>query len=431
MAKTPDKRNTLAKRKVLITGMGMICPLGEDRHSTFQSALAGRCGIAKPSEDIAKWLPNVLVAPVATSPETLLDSKYAGYDRATQFALVAAHQAMAEANIAKAPADADRFSVYTGIGLGGAQTLDSLYQRFYTTLYDTSQEKRNPTVVHPLSVPRMMSNAAAALVSMHYGLNGPSNTYSVACASSAVAIGEAFRAIRDGYLDAAIVIGTEAMLTPGAMLAWNALRVMAKPNAADLSRSCRPFAKNRSGFVLGEGAAAIVLESEERAAQRQQKIFGELSGYGCSSDADHLTAPSMKQQVRAMRMAMDDAGLAPGQIQYLNAHGTATDAGDVVETQSIREAFGDAANRLAVSSTKSMHGHLIGASGIVEFALSVMAMNAGVLLPTATLEEPDPRCDLDFVPVEARRGCAIDAVMSNSFAFGGSNVSLVARRYSS
>ncbi len=416
---------------MLVTGIGMIGPLGLDRQSTFEAAVAGRCGITRPAEDIGKWLPNVLVASVSTHPETLLDRKYAGYDRATQFALVAAHQAMADANIAAAPEDADRFGVYAGIGMGGAQTLDSLYQRFYTTLYDTSQEKRNPAIVHPLSVPRMMSNASAALVSMHYGLNGSSNTYSVACASSAVAIGEAFRAIRDGYLDAAIVIGTEAMLTPGAMMAWNALRVMARPDTSDMSRSCRPFAKNRSGFVLGEGAAAIVLESEARAVKRQQKIIAELSGYGCSSDADHLTAPSMKQQVRAMRMAMDDAAIAPAQIQYLNAHGTATDAGDVVETQSIRAAFGDAANQLAVSSTKSMHGHLIGASGIVEFALSLMAMNDGVLLPTATLEEADPRCDLDYVPIEARRNCTIDAIMSNSFAFGGSNVSLVARRYPS
>lgn len=435
MTKISASGNASAKGKVLVTGIGMICPLGLDKQSAFQAAFAGRCSIDKPVEDIAKWLPNALVASVSTHPETLLDSKYAGYDRATQFALVAAQQAMADANIAAAPDDADRFGVFAGIGLGGAQTLDALYQRFYTALYDTSQQKRNPTIVHPLSVPRMMSNAAAALVSMHYGLNGPSNTYSVACASSAVAIGEALRAIRDGYLDAAVVIGTEAMLTPGAMMAWNALRVMAKPNTSDISRSCRPFAKNRSGFVLGEGAAAIVLESEARALKRQQKIsaqkiFGELCGYGCSSDADHLTAPSMQQQVRAMRMAMDDAGVAPSHIQYLNAHGTATDAGDVVETQSIRAAFGDAANQLAVSSTKSMHGHLIGASGIVEFALSVMAMNEGVLLPTATLEEPDPRCDLDYVPIEARRGCSIDAIMSNSFAFGGSNVSLIARRYS-
>ena len=410
--------------------MGAICPLGADRHTAFAAALAGKCAIGTPSAEIAKWLPHVLAAPTATSPETLLDSKYAGFDRATQFALVAAQQALAEANIEPSPADAQRFGVYCGIGFGGAQTLDALYQRFYTALYDT-QEKRNPTVMHPLSVPRMMANAPAALISMQYGLHGPTHTYSVACASSAVAIGEAFRAIRDGYLDAAVVVGTEAMLTPGAMMTWNALRVMAKPDAADAARSCRPFAKNRSGFVLGEGAAAIVLESEARARARQQIIFGEMCGYGCSSDAEHLTAPSSVQQARAMQMALDDAKLAPAQIQYLNAHGTATDAGDVVETQSIRSVFGAAAEKLAISSTKSMHGHLIGASGILEFIISVMAMNAGALPPTATLEVPDPRCDLDYIPLEARRGCAIDAIVSNSFAFGGSNVSLVARSYPS
>jgi 3-oxoacyl-[acyl-carrier-protein] synthase II len=245
--------------------MGAICPLGGDRHSAFETALAGKCAIVRPSPEIAKWLPNVLMAPAAANPEALLDSKAAAYDRATQFALVAAREAMADANIGPSPGNAQRFGVYSGVGFGGAQTLDSLYQRFYTSLYDPAQEKRNPAVMHPLSVPRMMANAPAALVSMHYGLQGPSHTYSVACASSAVAIGEAFRAIRDGYLDAAVVIGTEAMLTPGAMLAWNALRVMAKPDTDDISRSCRPFSKHRSGFVLGEGAAAIVLESEARA----------------------------------------------------------------------------------------------------------------------------------------------------------------------
>lgn len=409
--------------------MGAISPLGADRHQTFAAALAGNCAIRAAAPEIVKWLPHVVVAPAAANPEQLLDSKYAAIDRATQFALVAAQEAMSEAGISGKPEDAHRFGVYAGIGFGGAQTVDSLYERFYTLLHDSSQPGRNPTVMHPLSVPRMMANAPAALVSMRYGLNGPSNTYSVACASSAVALGEAFRAIRDGYLDAAVVLGTEAMLTPGALMAWNALRVMAKPNAADPARSCRPFSKDRNGFVLGEGAAAIVLESEARVRARSQRALGELCGYGCSSDADHLTAPSSAEQVRAMRQAIADAGMQPAQIQYLNAHGTATDAGDVVETQSIRAVFGDAADSLAVSSTKSMHGHLIGASGILEFAISVMAMEQGALPPTATLEVPDPRCDLDFVPLTARRNVEVEAVMSNSFAFGGSNVSLVARRY--
>jgi 3-oxoacyl-[acyl-carrier-protein] synthase II len=411
--------------KVLITGMGAITPLGTTRRASFDAALQGRSAVVAADGEVAKWLPQALVAPAA-DPAPLLDGKYASFDRAAQFALVAASEAMKEAAIVPAPADARRFGVYVGIGFGGAQTVDSLYTRFHTNVV---QGHRNPTLVHPLAVPRMMANAAAAAVSMHYGLRGPSHTYSIACASSAVAIGEACRAIRHGYLDAAVVIGSEAMLNAGAMIGWNALRVMARPDAADPSQSCRPFALGRSGFVLGEGAAAIVLESEARARGRHAAVYGELCGYGSSSDAEHLTSPSSAEQAAAMRMALAEAGLAPEDIGYLNAHGTATDAGDVVEAQSIREVFGAAADTLPVSSTKSMHGHLIGASGIVEFVLSMMALESGDLPPTATLETPDPRCNLDHVARVARRGCTLRAVMSNSFAFGGSNASLVARPY--
>ncbi|WP_174875409.1 beta-ketoacyl-[acyl-carrier-protein] synthase family protein [Vogesella oryzae] len=412
--------------KVLITGMGAISPLGADLPTSFAQALAGHCAIGAATPDIAKWLPNVLLAQAAAEPASLLDNKHAGLDRASQFALVAANEALAAANFGSAPADARRVGVFVGIGFGGAHTVDGLYDRFQSAVH--SDGKRNPVMVHPLSVPRMMANAPAAAISMSYGLHGPSHTYSVACASSSVAIGEAFRAIRDGYLNAAVVVGCEAMLTPGALLAWNALRVMAKPHAANPARSCRPFSQDRSGFVLGEGAAAIVLESAARAGDRDQQPLAELAGYGCSSDAAHLTAPSSAEQIYAMQQALADAGLSPDDIQYLNAHGTATDAGDVTETESIRGAFGSAAERLAVSSTKAMHGHLIGAGGILEFALSVMAMNCGSLPPTATLEQPDPRCDLDYIPLQARHGCDIRAIMSNSFAFGGSNVSLVAKR---
>lgn len=418
-------------RKVVITGMGAFSPLGIDRHSTFANALSGRSAVEPAPAEIAQWLPHVLVAPAAADPEPLLDRKYAGVDRATQFALLATHEAATEAGLAGPPPDSRRFGVFAGIGFGGAQTVDGLYARFYKTLYDPGSQHRDPTVLHPLSVPRMMANAPAALISMRYGLHGPSNTYSIACASSAVAVGEAYRAIRHGYLDAALVLGTEAMLTPGSLMAWNALRVMAKPDPVTVARSCRPFAADRTGFVLGEGAAAMVVESEARASARGATIFAEVCGYGCSSDADHLTAPSAAEQVNAMRQALDEAQLLPAQVQYMNAHGTATETGDVVETQSIRTVFGPAADRLAVSSTKSMHGHLIGASGILEFALSVMAMNSGSLPPTANLENPDPRCDLDFVPLTARHECDIGAVMSNSFAFGGSNAVLIARRFAS
>jgi 3-oxoacyl-[acyl-carrier-protein] synthase II len=415
--------------RVAITGLGMISPLGADARSGFAAALAGRSAIRPAPEHLCAGLPNLLVAPAAVEPETLLDRQCHGLDRATQFSAVAAQEALGDAGLAAMPADADRVGVFVGIGFGGAHTLDGLYARYFSALHANEQGRKSATVMHPLSVPRMMANASMALVSMRYGLRGMGNTYSVACASSAIAAGEAYRAIKHGYLDAAVVIGTEALLTPGSLVAWNALRVMARPDAARPSASCKPFAANRTGFVLGEGGACLVLESEPRAQRRGAKPRAELAGYGCSSDANHLTAPSMDGQAVAMRQAMAEAGLPPSAIGYLNAHGTATDAGDVVESASIREVFGPSADGVAVSSTKAVHGHLIGAGGALELALAIMAMESGSIPPTAHLEEPDPRCDLDYVPLQARHGCRIDAVMSNSFAFGGSNASLVARRW--
>ena len=415
--------------KVVVTGSGVICPLGADKASAFAGTLEARSGIGACPADVAAWLPHLAVAQASVEPQTLLERGDQGLDRATQFALIAAAQAIADAGFECPPTDSRRIGVFVGIGFGGAQTSDSLYTRFYKTLSDPGLQHKDPTVMHPLTVPRIMANAAAGAITMRYGLRGPSNTYSVACASSAIAIGEAYRAIRHGYLDAAVVVGTEAMLNPGVMMGWNALRVMAKPDAVDPSRSCRPFSIDRNGFVIGEGAAALVLESVARSAQRGARVLAELAGYGCSSDAQHLTAPSVDGQADAMLQALQGAGLAPEQIQYINAHGTATDAGDVVETQSIHKAFGSAARQVAVSSTKSMHGHLIGAAGALELVLSIEAMNSGSLPPTAHLETPDPRCDLDYVPLRARHGCQVEAVMSNSFAFGGSNVSLVARRF--
>ena len=417
--------------KVLVTGSGVICPLGADKASTFAATLQARSGIGNSPSNVADLLPHMVTAQAIVDPESLLGRSDHGLDRATKFALIAASQAIAESGFACPPSDSTRVGVFVGIGFGGSQTSDSLYARFYMSLSDPSLKHKDPTVMHPLTVPRIMANAAAAAITMRYGLRGYSNTYAVACASSAIAIGEAYRAIRHGYLDAVVVVGTEAMLNPGAMLGWNALRVMAKPDASDPSRSCRPFSLDRSGFVIGEGAAALVLESASRSAQRGALVLAELAGYGCSSDAQHLTSPSIDGQAYAMQQALQEAGLAPEQIQYINAHGTATDAGDVIETQSIHAAFGSAARQVAISSTKSMHGHLIGAAGALELVLSIEALNSGSLPPTAHLENPDPRCDLDYIALRARHGCHVDAVMSNSFAFGGSNVSLVARRFKS
>ena len=315
--------------------------------------------------------------------------------------------------------------------MGGATSLEALYSRFYEQLQRSleSQGAVSPTVVHPLSVPRLMSNAAAAGISMANQLRGPSHTYSVACASSAMAIGEAFRSIRHGYTDAIVAVGTEAMITPGSFIAWNALRVMARPVEGNIAASCRPFDRERSGFVLGEGAAAFVLENADLARRRGVPIHAELCGYGSTSDASHLTLPSRDGQAHAMKLALDEAGMAPGAVGYLNAHGTATETGDVVETEAIREVFGDHAAALPVSSTKSMHGHLIGAGGAVELALTILTLQSGSIVPTAYLDHPDPRCNLDYVPRLARHGQAIRAAMSNSFAFGGTNVSLIVRKY--
>lgn len=415
--------------KVLVTGLGMITPLGPDRDSTFAAALAARSAIRPAPADICAGLPNLLTASIDTDPLTRLDRQHAGLDRAVLLALVAADEAMAQAGLRDAVPEPGRFGAYAGVGFAGAQTLDAMYSRYFQALHSTEKTGRNATVMHPLSVPRMMANAPAAALSMRHGLRGTTNTYAVACASSAVALGEAARAIAHGYLDAVLVVGTESMLTAGCMVAWNALRVMARPDATDPAASCKPFSSDRNGFVLGEGAAALVLESEAHAQRRHAPAaLAELAGYGSSSDAHHLTAPSVDGQVAAMREALSQASLAPEDIHYLNAHGTATDAGDVIEAQSIRAVFGDATSRLPVSSTKAVHGHLIGAGGTVEFGLAILAMQHGSIPPTANLHHPDPRCDLDHVALTARTGARLTAVMSNSFAFGGSNASLIAKR---
>lgn len=412
------------KQRVVVSGIGMLTPLGLDRTSTFANLLSGAGGVRAAAPEITRWLPQALCADVDASFTQRLDRNEAGLDRATQLALLAAREALQDARHDRWDHDPLRVGVFAGVGLGGASTGEALYKR----MHDSIQAGRNPTVVHPLSVPRMMPNAASAAISMAYGFKGPTHTYCVACSSSAMALGEAYRTLRHGYADAIVVVGAEAMNIPGVFMAWNALRVMAKPYGDDPAASCRPFDKERSGFVLAEGASALVLETEASARRRGATIYAELCGYGSTSDAEHLTLPSSDGQQRAMRLALADANLEPAAIQYVNAHGTATEQGDVIESESIRAVFGLHADRVAVSSTKAQHGHLIGAAGATEFAISLLALQSGSLPATAWLDDVDPRCTLDYVPKVARHGQKLDAVMSNSFAFGGTNVSLVARR---
>ncbi|MBS0317413.1 MAG: beta-ketoacyl-[acyl-carrier-protein] synthase family protein, partial [Proteobacteria bacterium] len=351
-----------------------------------------------------------------------------GLDRSVQLGLVAAAQAMQDARLDADALAPERSGVYVGVGMAGAQAMESLYSTFYQRVYDPAgSSHRNPTVMHPLTVPRLMPNATAAALSLRYRLRGPSSTYCVACASSAVALGEAWRAIRHGLADTMLVVGTEAQITTGSYLAWNALRVLAAPDADDVARSCKPFDARRNGFVLGEGAAALLLETRAAAQARGATVHGVLCGYGSSSDAHHLTAPSADGQARAMRLALQEAGIQPTEVDYINAHGTATSLGDATESQSIAQVFGSHAAQIPISATKAMHGHLIGAAGAMEFASTLMSLRTGSLPPTAHLEQSDPACPLDYIPNEARHGCQVRYALSNSFAFGGSNVALLAR----
>ena len=342
-------------------------------------------------------------------------------DRVSQFALAAARQALQQAGIGNGTIDGgfdrDRAGVCIGTGMGGAETVDESYH----TLYGQQSDR-----IKPFSILLGMNNAPAAWIGLEYGLQGPNLTYSTACSSSAVAIGEAAMRIRAGAADLMLAGGTEALLAPGPMKAWEALRTLAVEDASNPSASCKPFAKNRSGMVLGEGAAVLVLEEWEHALARGAAPLAEVVGYGLTTDTGHMTRPSIDGQARAMRLALSSARMAPADIAYINAHGTGTQANDPVETAAIRQVFGSHAERLAVSSTKSMHAHLLGAAGALEFAIALLAMRRGVLPPTMHLDQPDPECDLDYVPNAARHGCTLGAVMSNSFAFGGTNAVLVA-----
>ncbi len=409
----------------------MVTPLGLTRDTSFNAALAATSAIQTAPESIAKLLPQALAAQVHSDFSKTLSNSQTRLDRATQFALIAAREAIQDAKFQTTESQKNRTGVYVGIGMGGAETIDGLYTRFFEQLQRAAIEGRDPTIMHPLAVPRMMANASAAWISIENGLRGPTLTYSVACSSSAVALGEAYRAIKHGYIDTAIVVGTEALLTPGSYVVWNALRVMAKKRDADPAASCRPFDADRTGFVLGEGAAALVLEAAGEDFTSQRTPYAEVCGYGTSTDGVHITLPSAEGQTRSMQSALADTGVPLETIGYINAHGTATDAGDVTETQSIRDVFGAHASRLAVSSTKAVHGHLIGAGGAVEFALSVLALDRGKIPPTAHLTQPGKGCDLDYVPLTARDAPALQAVMSNSFAFGGTNASLIARKVGS
>lgn len=410
----------MSRRRVAITGQGIVSPLGNDPATFFAALMAGRSGIARLQADFADQLDCRIAAQADFDPQAhFTRSQAASLDRVSQFALVASSQALACAGIAPGDLDRARSGVALGTGMAGSGSLDEAYSRLYR-----DGAKR----LKPFTVLMAMNGAPASQIALEYQLAGPNLTYSTACSSSAVAIGEALRLIRHGYVDTMLAGGAEALLTYGTIRAWEALRTLAKEDEDDPGASCKPFAANRSGLVLGEGAAMLVLEDWDRATARGATILAELVGYGSSNDCAHITQPSVAGQATAMAAALDDAGLHAGDIDYVNAHGTGTVLNDRTETAAIKQVFGDHARQLPVSSTKSMHGHLMGAAGAVEFVACIEALRQQAVPPTRNLSLPDPDCDLDYVPGRGRSGMVLRQVMSNSFAFGGTSAVLIARR---
>lgn len=408
-------------KRVVVTGLGAITPLGNDPESFFQGLCAGRSGVRKLREP---WAAS-LVLPYAACVDCDFDSHFSklrrvGLDRVTMLALLAARQAVAASGISFSAELGEETGIFWGTGMGGATALESAYRDLLV-----AQAPR----IKPTTIVMIMNNAATGQIGIEFAIRGPSYTYSSACSSSAVAIGEAYRAIGGGFIRAAVVGGAEALLTQGAIKAWESLGATARAQADHPESSCRPFAADRSGFILGEGAAALVLEEESAARKRGAPILAEIVGYGNTTDASHITQPDAGGQCRAMRQALAGAKLQPQQLGHINAHGTGTKVGDPVETNAIKQVFGEHAAHIPISATKALHGHLMGAAGALEFIAALEALRTRVVPPTAYLLHKDPECDLDYVPLESRRLDELDAVMSNSFGFGGNNAVLVASRY--
>ncbi len=408
-------------RRVAITGLGVMSPLGNSVERLFASLYAGKSGIRALPPPFGEASGSRVGATVELTPsDTIPEPRSRMMDRVSQLALGAAAQAVVDSRLDFAATDRERCGVSVGTGMGGAAATEEGYRVLYRERSDR---------IDPFTVIRSMANAAAGWLGIQYGLSGPNLTYSTACSSSAVALGEAACMIRAGQVDIMLAGGTEAPLTEGVLRAWTAMRTLARPDPAEPWASCRPFAGTRSGLVLGEGSAFLVLEELEHALGRGARIHAELTGYGLTTDVAHVTRPTVDGQARAMRAALRSARRNPDAIGYINAHGTATLQNDTVETAAIKEVFGEHAYRVPVSSTKSTHGHLLGAAGALEVVICIGCLERGWVPPTMHLNEPDPECDLDYVPGAARTGIPLTAAMSNSFAFGGTNAVLIVERY--
>ncbi len=413
----------MSERRVVVTGLGVISPVGNDIETFWKSLIEGRSGVSQYQAfdstiydcKIAGEVKEFNPAPFFKSPK---DARRA--DRFTQFAMAAAKMALIDSGLDLEKVDHNRFGVMIGSGIGGLKSMEEECKRLF---------ERGPSRVSPFTIAMMISNMASGLVSMEYDLRGPNMSIVTACATANHSIGEAWRSIKFDDADYFVAGGTEATITQLGMSGFAAMRAMSLRND-DPIRASRPFDKDRDGFVMGEGAGIVVLEELESAKARGANIICELSGYGLSADAYHMTAPLPDGEgaARCMRMAMKHAKINPEDIDYINAHGTSTPIGDVCETKAIKHALGDHAKKVMVSSTKSMTGHLLGAAGGVEFIVCAQAIKNGVIPPTINLDDPDPECDLDYVPHTARNA-KVKIAMSNSFGFGGHNATLIVSEY--
>ena len=411
----------MEKRRVVITGMGTVNPIGNSVAESWEAVHAGKCGIAPITRYDTAGLKVKLAGEVKNLDlETLLGKRECKkMDRFTQLALAASDQAVADSGLDRERENLDRCGIIFSSGIGGFETIEEAYKRAETRGYDS---------VSPFMIPMIISNMAAGQMAIRYGFRGMCTCVVTACASSNNALGDAFRHIRDGYSEVMLCGGAEAAITPLAMGGFTSMKALS--DSADPRRASIPFDAERSGFVMGEGAGALLLESYEHAAARRAKIYAEVIGYGSSCDAYHMTAPAPGGVGGAacMAQALADAGIAPEDVDYINAHGTSTPMNDSCETQAIHTTFGEHARKLMVSSTKSMTGHLLGAAGAVEAIFTALALKEGYVPATIGYQVPDPACDLDIVPNEGRKA-DIRIALSNSLGFGGHNAAVVLKKW--
>jgi len=409
-------------RRVVITGMGLVIPIGIGVETAWKNVCEGKSGIGLLTRFDTNGFETKIAGEVKHfNPELYIDKKeIKKMDLFIHYAIAATKEALEDAQLAITPENSEQIGVIVGTGLGGLPSIE----RYHKILLE-----KGPGRISPFFIPMLIANLASGQIAIQFGPKGPNTCVVTACATGAHCIGDAFRAIVYGDAEAMIAGGTEANITPLTIGGFNSMKALSTRND-EPEKACRPFEKNRDGFVVAEGAGILILEELQFALKRNAKIYGELIGYGYTSDAYHITAPSPDGDgaVRCMRMAIKDARLKPEDVEYINAHGTSTPLNDLTETIAIKKVFGDRAKKIPISATKSMTGHLLGAAGSTEAIFTILAIQDGIIPPTINYEEPDPQCDLDYVPNAARRQ-PLNIAMSNAFGFGGTNATLVFKKF--